>query len=171
MFEEDIAGEGSNEEQTSADGNGEAHDEAGASGNATDEKKTAAPVKREVVAHLNKLFRAEGNGKVAMGEYVLDQIFNNDLAEIKSKNPNKNKSYADLAKDEDLEVTAKELGRCVRAAVQKNELEAAGVSASWLSYSHLHEIGKAPTLEDRLDLADRVIAEKMKVKDITAAVK
>ena len=57
------------------------------------------------VEELNDLSQQVGQAQLAIGEWVLENVFHNDLKSVRSKNPKKEKSFAAISKHPGLDST------------------------------------------------------------------
>lgn len=109
---------------------------------------------KQMVGDINEICRTALNGgKIQIGEYLFVNVFKGDIEEASSKNPKKNKSYSDLAKSTDLELSDKELGICLRVAVLERLLKEADEKLCGLKFSVKREIIKLPSTDQMLKLA------------------
>jgi hypothetical protein len=125
------------------------------------------------VEYLNELRKVLGKAQLKIGEWVLENIFHNDLKLARSKSPKKQNSFAAICNhprlDHDLQGPT--LRRYVAAAATIKELEPRGVDTSGLDYSTAREISKLPTLEEREAAAREVIEKSLKASEVVRLVK
>ena len=105
--------------------------------------------------------------------WVLLNVFNNDLTEVRSKNPRKEKSFNKIVESEKLhpDLRGPVLRRWVVAGTTWQELDNEGLNTDRVEYSHCREIAKVPTLKGRISVGKRVIEESLTVKETIEAVK
>ena len=106
----------------------------------------------------NKLYETA----IEVGNYVLKIFFNDDIKEVRSKNPNKLLSFKKLCDRSDLKVHPKHLNQMVQVAAQEKILIAA--KANDLSYSLKVELLKIH--DDKLKIKT---AKKWTAKPLTIA--
>jgi len=106
----------------------------------------------------NKLYETA----IEVGNYVLKTFFNDDIKEVKSKNPNKLLSFNKLCDRSDLKVHPKHLNQMVQVAAQEKILIAANVND--LSYSL-----KVELLKIHDDKSKIKTAKKWTTKPVTIA--
>jgi hypothetical protein len=129
---------------------------------------------KTVVREINRIaLETVERGKLAIGEYVFQAIFEGDIAEALSKNPYKSKSLKRICDDPELLVDRRMLGTWVRAAAFKADLESNLVECSKLTVSQLLAIMKLSgdkNKENRKALAENANQEGLSVRDIQAEV-
>lgn len=125
----------------------------------------------EVVEAINDEYEnGAGSSKMRIGDVAFVNCFDADAEKAKSKNPKKETTYGDVCDHKKLRMDSKELGRCIRAAVQKDEFETAGVDTVGFSFYAFLEVAKHPNKDERLKLGPRVKDEGLKVRDIRKVV-
>ena len=97
---------------------------------------------------------------IEVGNYVLTTFFNNDIKEVKSKNPNKLQSFKKLCERPDLQVHPKHLNQMVQVAIQEKLLidNLGKDKASKLGYSLKAELLKIHNDELKIKTAKKWIA-------------
>jgi hypothetical protein len=92
---------------------------------------------------------------IEIGDWVLENFFNNDLEEATSRDPKKRRSYAALKKRSDLEIDTPMLSRMVKVAWQKRFFEEEGSEdvLTPLSFSHRVELIRLPFQKVMIDTA------------------
>lgn len=125
-----------------------------------------APTVGEMVSHISTIARTNVNGgRIEIGEYLLVNCFNGKTEDASSKNPKKNTSYSEIAKSPDLDLSAKELGICLRVAVLERLLKAESPELCDLKFSVKREIIKLPSTDKMLELARVAYSESLTVDD------
>ncbi len=121
----------------------------------------------DLVETINDVYEnGLGSAKMTIGTLVFTHCYGGDAEKARSKSPKKETSYKDVCDHKKLKMDAKELGRCVRAAVQRVEFEKENVECPDLSFHALLEIAKLPEKEDRLTLGRKAHEENLKVREI-----
>jgi hypothetical protein len=121
----------------------------------------------DLVETINDVYEnGLGSAKMTIGTLVFTHCYGGDAEKARSKSPKKETSYKDVCDHKKLKMDVKELGRCVRAAVQSAEFEKENVECSDLSFHALLEIAKLPEKEDRLTLGRKAHKENLKVREI-----
>jgi hypothetical protein len=119
----------------------------------------------ETVNMINSLYRKNvDNGKIEIGEYLLDEVFKGNAEEAMSTNPQKHKTFAKIAEREDLLVEAKTLGSWVRAAAVMRNLKEQGINLPNLTTYHYVELATVRDDKARSALAKRAELQKFSVK-------
>ncbi len=119
------------------------------------------------VDRLNVLYAHNvGAAQLFLGVWVLVNVFRNDLDAARSKNPKKNKSFNKICSSKRLhpDLQGVQLRRYVAAAITERELREAGI-AEPLEYSILRELAKLATLQDRIRVAQTVIAQNLTARE------
>lgn len=75
-------------------------------------------------------------GMEELGEYLLKNVFENDIGKVFSKNPYKGTSFSELARHPQNPLSRQRLAEAVRAAAFGREMEAMGVPRGALSFTH-----------------------------------
>jgi hypothetical protein len=119
----------------------------------------------EIVREINQIaIRTVEKGQLEIGQYVLERVFKGDIKKVLTKNPNKSQSLRMICEAPDLMVDRRRLGSWVRGAALRFDLEANGVEVSGLNFSHLLVLLGVSKAEKRLELAQRVVTEKLSVR-------
>jgi hypothetical protein len=105
-----------------------------------------------------------------IGNLIFTHCYDGDAEKARSKNPKKEKSYKDICDHKKLKMDPKELGRCVRAAIQKAEYEKEDVDCLEMSFHALLEIAKPAGKEERLNLGREAVEKGWTVREIRKAV-
>jgi len=178
-YKSDTHEEADNQETTNEETegmNGQSEDEAGNEETSSEEQKdsseknTPMPPDQVVEAVNDEYENGFGSSKMRIGDLVFVNCFDGDAEKAGSKNPKKETSYKDVYDHNNLKIEPKEMGRCVRAAVQKDEFEKASVDHDGIFFHAFLEIAKLPDKDERLKLGRRVNDEGLKVRDIRKAV-
>jgi hypothetical protein len=119
------------------------------------------------VEKINSLYRKNvDNGKIEIGEYLLDELFKGNIEEAMSTNPQKHKTFAKIAEREDLLVEAKTLGSWVRAAAAMKDLKKRGTNLPSLTTYHYVELATVRDEKARTELARKAEIEGWSVKTL-----
>lgn len=119
----------------------------------------------DTVDKINSLHRKDvDNGKLKIGEYLLDTIFGGDMGNASSHNPMKSATFAKIAESPKLEVDARTLGSWVRAAHLRRKLTDKGLQLSHLSTYHYVELASVKDEQRQVVLAKKAHAEQLSVK-------
>jgi hypothetical protein len=95
----------------------------------------------ETIEQVNSMHRGQvDNGKLEIGEYLLDRVFKGDIAQAISRNPYKEATFARIAKDPRLAVQGKTLGGWVRAAALRRDFNDQGFDFKNLTTYHYIEL-------------------------------
>jgi hypothetical protein len=172
--EEENSQEATNED--SEEMNGQSENEAGNEETGSEEHKDssdkdATMTTDEVVEAINDEYEnGFGSSKMRIGDLVFVHCFDGNAEKAGSKNPKKETSYKGVCDHNKLKMEPKELGRCVRAAVQKDEFEKEGIDYDGLSFHALLEIAKLPDKDERLDLGRKANEGEWTVREIRKSV-
>jgi hypothetical protein len=112
-----------------------------------------------------------GKGLGIIGAYLLTHVFEGNYKKALSKDPYKGTSLNDLARHKEMPLSRQRLGECIRAAAVSQELVASGINADDLSYYHKVEISKVRSPEARVNLAKKVIADSLTVRETSDRVR
>lgn len=112
----------------------------------------------------------QGKSKMRIGNLIFTHRYDGDAEKARSKNPKKENSYKDICDHKKLKMDPKELGRCVRAAIQKVEYETENVVCTEMSFHALLEAAKLPEKKDRLKLGREAVEKGWTVREIKKAV-
>ncbi|MGA2223237.1 MAG: HU family DNA-binding protein [Syntrophobacteraceae bacterium] len=126
----------------------------------------------EAVQFINEtVSRTIYNGALQIGDYLLENFFNDDIAAASSRNPRKPVSFRALCSREDLSLHPATLGEMVRVAAQERFFHQHNLDTDNLSYSHKAELVKIPNDDHKIQLVSeivghvppyRVLAERIK---------
>jgi hypothetical protein len=123
----------------------------------------------ELVEHtvdkINEMYRrGVDNGKLEIGGYLLDEVFEGNIEDAISTNPYKSATFAGIAKSPRLEVEPKTLGAWVRAAAVIRDFGSKGLQFTRLTTYHLVELAKLKDESRRAKLAKEVDEKNLTVK-------
>ncbi|MFC1833639.1 hypothetical protein ACFL2Q_02750 [Thermodesulfobacteriota bacterium] len=125
------------------------------------------PSVKTIVRNINDIaFKHVEHGKLAIGEYVLNVVFNDKIEDVLSKNPNKKESLRQICEDDELRVDRRRLSNWVRAAALKRDLEANEIDCSEIMTSQLVAVLRVKDQEKRRELAAEVVPKKLSVRQI-----
>lgn len=105
-------------------------------------------------------------GKMDIGEYILDELFQGKLSDATSRNPYKSQSLVDVSRHPDLMVDRRTLGGWVRAADLKRTLTALKVDCSNLTLSHYALLLRVKEDKTRIDFATKANESSWSVKKL-----
>ncbi len=126
------------------------------------------PLVEAAVTRINQIV---GNSlldmSLAVGKYVLEAFFDNDITEARSRNPKKQHSYRKLQNHPGLKIHFKALSLMVNVAIQEKILleTIKPEELKSLTYSHRVELLVANDT-DKPPLAQKCIAEQLTIKQI-----
>ncbi|AFM26100.1 DUF1016 domain-containing protein [Desulfomonile tiedjei] len=109
-------------------------------------------------------------GKMEIGEYILDELFQGRLGDAVSRNPYKSQSLVDVSKHPDLMVDRRTLGGWVRAADLKRTLTDLKADCSNLTLSHYALLLRVTDEKTRNDLAEKASKGAWSVRRLTEKV-
>jgi hypothetical protein len=136
-----------------------------------DDSNLPAVVDPLVEAAVNKINELVGNSlldmSLAVGRYVLEAFFDNDIAEARSRSPKKQHSYRKLQNHPGLKIHFKTLSLMVNVAIQETILleTIKPEKLDSLTYSHRVELLVADDF-NKLALANKCIDEQLTIKQI-----
>jgi hypothetical protein len=104
------------------------------------------------------------NGKLEVGGYLLDQVFQGKIEDAISTNPYKSTTFKEIAENPALLVEAKTLGGWVRAAAVRRDFDAKGLSFPQLTTYHLVELAKVKDENRRAEIAKDANERDLTVK-------
>jgi hypothetical protein len=142
-----------------------------------EESEEQAPVDMELVdktvIKVNELHRKNvDNGKLEIGEFLLDTVFHGNILIAGSHNPMKSATFAKIAESPKLEVDARTLGAWVRAAYYKRDLvQDKGLNLAHLSTYHYVELAAVKDENKRVALAKKAQAKKLTVQGLRDEIK
>lgn len=124
------------------------------------------PVK-EIVRTINHMaLEVVEQGKLAIGTYVLEAVFNDRIEEVLSRNPYKTESMRKICDDPELRVDRRRMGSWVRAAALSRDLEAHDVDCSAIMTSQLVALLRVKDEGKRRELAQEVANQGLTVRSI-----
>jgi len=125
----------------------------------------------DLVEAINEEYEnGQVKSKMRIGTLVLTHCYGGDGEKARSKSPKKENSYKEVCDHKKLKMDPKELGRCVRAAVQNAEYEKEGIDCSEMSFHALLEAAKLPEKAARLKLGQDAVEKGWTVREIRKAV-
>lgn len=110
-------------------------------------------------------------GSEAIGVYLLENFFQNDIALAASRNPRKSDSYAALCKRTDLVVHPATLSVMVRVAAQETFFEKEGIQSQGLTYTHKAELVKLPNGKDKTGLVQKILEGSYTTRQVSEEIK
>jgi hypothetical protein len=120
----------------------------------------------ETVKKISSMYRKNvDNGKIGIGEYLLDEVFKGNAEEAMSTNPQKNQTFAKIAEKLDQLVEPKTLGSWVRAAAAMRDLKKR-VNLPSLTTYHYVELATVRDKEERVRIARQAELESWSVKTL-----
>jgi hypothetical protein len=108
-----------------------------------------------------------------IGNYVLKKFFHDNPSEASDRNRAKNTSFRKLCENQYLPLSKTHLNLMVRIAVQDRIFEKKGISkdAEGLTYSHLCEVAKLPSVEAKRSIVAEIKKNKLSVRQTADRVK
>ena len=124
------------------------------------------PTLEEMANHLLTIHHEKVNGgKIDIGEYLMVHLLKNDLSKVSSRNPNKEISFEDLAKNPDLEMSADELRACVRVAALERVFKEKAPDCTDLAFGVKKMITRIKDEAKRLSFAKKAYRYSYTVED------
>jgi hypothetical protein len=111
---------------------------------------------------------------IEVGNYILKEIFNDDIEEARSKNPHKDKSYRKLQDHPDLKIHYSHLNQMVGVAIQERYFLKNLAKENFenhLTYSHRIELLKVKESKNKIDLVNECVENKYSVRELREKVK
>jgi hypothetical protein len=138
--------------------------------------KKADLVNEELVEKAVQFINEKANetiykGSEAIGAYLLENFFQNDISLASSRNPYKSASYTALCKRTDLVVHPATLSVMVRVAAQEIFFKKGGVKTEGLSYTHKAELVKLPNAKEKTELVKRALEGSYTTRQLSDEVK
>jgi hypothetical protein len=138
--------------------------------------KKADLVNEELVEKAVQFINEKANetiykGSEAIGAYLLENFFQNDISLASSRNPYKSASYTALCKRTDLVVHPATLSVMVRVAAQEIFFKEEKVKTERLSYTHKAELVKLPDGKEKTKLAQKILEESLTTRQVSEEVK
>ncbi len=119
----------------------------------------------DTVEKINSMYRKNvDNGKIEIGEYLLDELFKGNIEQAMSTNPQKHKTFSKIISRTDLLVEPKTLGSWVRAAAAMKDLQKRGINLPSLTTYQYVELATVRDEKERTDLAKRAELKRWSVK-------
>jgi hypothetical protein len=126
----------------------------------------------ETVRKVNSMHRGKvDNGKLEIGDYLLDRVFGGDIKKAISKDPYKEATFAKIAEDPRLKAKGKTLGGWVRAAALKRDFKDQGFEFKNLTTYHYIELATVKDVDRRLRYAREAEQKNQSVHDLKEAIK
>jgi hypothetical protein len=127
---------------------------------------------RNTVEKINEMYRrGVDNGKLEIGGYLLDEVFEGNIEDAISTNPYKSATFAGIAKSPRLEVEPKTLGAWVRAAAVNRDFGSKGLRFARLTTYHLGELAKVKDEARRAEIANEADEKGLTVKELRKLVR
>lgn len=132
----------------------------------TTDENLPGPTLEEMGNHLVKVHHEKVNGgKIDIGEYLMVHLLKNDLSKVSSRNPNKEISFEDLAKNPDLEMSADELRTCVKVAALERVFKEKAPDCIDLAFGVKKMITRIKDEAKRLSFAKKAYRHSYTVED------
>jgi hypothetical protein len=109
--------------------------------------------------------------RLEIGEYVLDHIFEGDVAIASSRNPKKHNGYRSVCDNEALEVKPPELSQMLRVAAQERFLSQSNVDTTTLSYTHKTELIKLKNDTEKVTFVLGIVVDPPSTRELADRVK
>jgi hypothetical protein len=106
-------------------------------------------------------------GTFEIGNYILKNFYDDDIALAKSKNPKKNTSYKKLCDREDLQVSPMMLSTMVRVASQEKFLKGKKLDLDKLTYTHKAALTRMENNGSKVGLVRKCIQEGWSTRVLT----
>jgi hypothetical protein len=133
---------------------------------------TARPTFKQKVAYIVGVVVGAIVGAFdRIGLYLLDCEFGGDYEKALKKDPYKDTSLTELARDKDMPFTRQKLAECLRAAAVGKELENLGQKYDSLDFYKRVELSRVKNQGVRLKLAKKALDEHLTVKMVRNEVK
>ncbi len=111
------------------------------------------------------------NGKIEIGTYLLDKMFNGNIEEAMSTNPQKHKTFSKIIARTDLLVEPKTLGSWVSAAAVMRDFANQAIKLPSLTTYHYVELAAVRDEKKRIEFAKQAELERLTVKDLREAIR
>ena len=126
----------------------------------------------ETVDKINSMYRKNvDNGKIEIGTYLLDKMFNGNAELAMSTNPQKHETFSKIIERTDLLVEPKTLGSWVRAAAAMRAFTNQGIKLPSLTTYHYVELAAVRDKKKRIEFAKQAEFEELTVKDLREAIR
>ncbi len=110
-------------------------------------------------------------GSIEIGDYILDNFFNNDIRTASSKSPIKNKSYRALCEHDALSVPVSTLSVAVRVSAQERLFNEKKMDVSKLTYTHKAELIKIKDGKTKIKLVKRFNKKPVSTREFIKTIK
>ncbi|MGO9021406.1 MAG: hypothetical protein ACLQVJ_23965 [Syntrophobacteraceae bacterium] len=104
-------------------------------------------------------------GYLKIGKYLFEKFYDGDIERVRSRNPKKKGSLRKLM-SEDLPVHISTLHNAIRVTAQEYFFAEHNVDTSQVTYTHLCELVKLPDNDEKIQLLQRLIGEKMSTRQL-----
>lgn len=128
-------------------------------------------IERTVTFIKDKVSTALVTTAIEIGDFLLENFFENNIDLATSKNPKKSMSYRKLCLHPQLPLQPTTLSEMVRIAAQERFLTQNGVSTDSLLYTHRLYLAKLPNDEDKLQYVNRIIENSMSGRAVKSLVR
>jgi len=140
--------------------------------NATPAEPKQKPTVSQMVAKVKLLLVTYVTlGLEAIGEYLLENVFDGNYKKALSKDPYKGTSLNDLVRHKEMPLSRQRIAECIRVAALTLELAALGLYLDFLTYFHKAEIARLRTQEARVELAKEVHEKALTVQEVRERVR
>ncbi|MBM3301997.1 MAG: hypothetical protein FJY85_18850, partial [Deltaproteobacteria bacterium] len=110
-------------------------------------------------------------GYEEIGNYILENFFQNDIRQASSRNPFKSASYTALCSRADLAVHPATLSIMVRVAAQERFFSSEGIKTEGLTHTHKAELVKLSDGREKAELVERALRESLTTRQVADEVK
>ena len=110
---------------------------------------------------MNRLYQEGGEKLEELGEYALENDFNDDPKLTSSRDPEKRASLRKLVEHPDLDISPSTLNRCIRVAVQSRFLKEQGIDPTKLSHAKKRMLISLRNGKAKAEIAKKIIAESL----------
>jgi hypothetical protein len=110
-------------------------------------------------------------GCIEIGDYLLENFFNNDSKLASSKDPTKKTSFKKLCVHKDLKIHPSRLSLMVQTAVQERYLEENNVATDKLYYTHRTLLVKIEDSSDKISLIEECIENEWSTRRLDKEIK
>lgn len=141
----------------------------------TDEADTQVDNKKlidDAVEFINeKVNETIYQGSIEIGEYILENFFEGNAQLAASKNPNKNHSFNQLCKRDELTIHPNRLGLMVRVACQERYFLENEIDTTDLSYTHKASFVKVKDGKEKINLVKKCIEKEWTTRQLEDEIK
>lgn len=125
----------------------------------------------EAVRWINNIFKSNIiNTYIEIGNYILEQFFDNDPKKAQSFNPHKESSFKRLSERQDLLISRNSLYRAVQVAIQEKHLATLS-EMNRLNYTHRLALLPLKDIEKKQELVVLAVEEKLTSSELGKKVK